>query len=76
MSDTRKTSDVMPDVPRIDAADARRKVASEGAFLVCAYEDEAKCRTMNLEGSVSLAAFRSKLSAALPKDHEIIFYCA
>jgi hypothetical protein len=31
---------------------------------------------MNLEGSVSLAAFRSKLSSAVPKDHDIIFYCA
>jgi hypothetical protein len=67
---------MMPEIPRIDVAEARRKVNSEGAILVCAYDDEAKCRTMNLEGSVSLTAFRSKLSAALPRDQEIIFYCA
>jgi hypothetical protein len=42
-------------------------------LLVCAYEDEAKCGTLNLSGSISLANFRSR-AASLPKNKEIIFY--
>ena len=65
----------MPDVERIDAAAARRKVQSGQALLVCAYEDEAKCASMRLEGAVSLGEFRRMLGT-VPKDREVIFYCA
>jgi hypothetical protein len=60
---------------RIDVEEARRKVTAGEAFLVCAYEDEAKCDRMKLEGSMSLPDFRT-LAESLPKDREIIFYCA
>ena len=43
------------------------------ALLVCAYEDEAKYRMYNIEGSISLASFQSR-AASLPKTQEIIFY--
>jgi len=43
------------------------------ALLVCAYDNEAKYRIANLEDSISLADFRSRL-ASLPKTQEIIFY--
>jgi hypothetical protein len=65
----------MADIERIGVDEARRHVTSNGALLVCAYDDEAKCNKIKLEGSMSLAAFRSRL-AALPKDQEIILYCA
>ena len=65
----------MPGVERISAADARRKVQNGEGMLVCAYEDEAKCETMRLEGALSLREFRGTLPS-LPKDREIIFYCA
>ena len=51
------------------------KLKSDIALLVCAYDDEEKFKTLHLEGAISLKEFRSRL-ASLPKDHEIIFYCA
>jgi hypothetical protein len=65
----------MADVERISAEDARRQVDAKRALLVCAYEDEARCRTINLEGSMSLTSFQSRV-ASLPKTQQIIFYCA
>jgi len=63
------------DVQRISVGDARRKVQANQALLVCAYEDDAKCRMVNLEGSIPLTSFQSR-AAALPKNQEIIFFCA
>jgi hypothetical protein len=63
------------DIPRITVEDARRKVQANQALLVCAYEDEAKCRMVNLEGSIPLTSFQAR-AASLPKDQEIIFFCA
>jgi hypothetical protein len=65
----------MDKIERISVEEARRKVQADEALLVCAYEDEAKCRVLNLDGSISLTAFQSKV-ASLPKSHEIIFFCA
>jgi hypothetical protein len=65
----------MADIERISVGDARRKVTAHQALLVCAYEDEAKCRALNLDGSISLTSFQSKV-ASLPKSQEIIFFCA
>lgn len=65
----------MAEVERISVQDARRKVQSDQAFLVCAYEDDAKFQKVKLDGAISFGAFQSRL-ANLPKTHEIIFYCA
>ncbi len=65
----------MADIERIPAADARRRVQSGQALLVCAYDDEAKCNKMKLDGAISLATFRSRLPS-LPRQQEVIFYCA
>lgn len=65
----------MAEIERIDVEDARRKTKAEGgALLVCAYEDEGKCNKIKLEGAISVAGLREL--AAVPKDREIIFYCA
>jgi hypothetical protein len=64
----------MPDVARISVEDAREHV-KRGALLVCAYDDEEKCHRMKLEGSMTLRELEGRLPS-LPKDHEIIFYCA
>jgi hypothetical protein len=62
--------------PRIGARQAREHMSMEpGALLVCAYDREEKCRDNYLEGAISLAGFRSR-AVSLPKDREIIFYCA
>jgi rhodanese-related sulfurtransferase len=60
---------------RISPQEVRQKVTSGSALLVCAYDDEEKCKQLHLEGAIPLREFQSKLSA-LPKDQEIIFYCA
>ena len=62
-------------IPRIDVQDARRKVAMGDALLVCAYGDDVKCKQLELEGSITLSELESRLPS-LPKDTEIIFYCA
>ena len=49
------------------------KVKLGKALLVCAYEDEAKFKKMQLEGAISFNEFKSRLSS-LPKDQEIVFY--
>src|ERR1700726_2488103 len=64
---------VMADIQRIDAQQAHAKAKSNQALLVCAYEDEAKCRKLNLDGSISFASLQSR-AASLPKTQEIIFY--
>ena len=63
------------DVERISPDEARRKTQSGQALLVCAYEDEDKCRRMNLQGAIPLRELREKLPT-LPRDRELIFYCA
>ena len=65
----------MEPIERISVNDTRRKVTANRALLVCAYEDEAKCRAVNLDGSISLTSFQSK-APSLPKSQEIIFFCA
>jgi hypothetical protein len=63
------------DIERISVEEARRKVTANQALLVCAYEDDAKCRVLNLDGSIWLTSFQTK-AASLPKSQEIIFFCA
>ena len=51
----------MPDVPRIPVEEAREKVRSGQALLVCAYEDEDKCRRIPLDDSIYLNEVRRRL---------------
>jgi hypothetical protein len=60
---------------RVTPKEIYSKVQSGGTLLVCAYDDEAKCGQIRLEGAISLAEFKSLIST-LPKDREIVFYCA
>ena len=65
----------MAEIERISAEEAHGRAKSNQALLVCAYEDEDKCRMLNLDGSISMSKFESRV-ASLPKTQEIIFYCA
>lgn len=65
----------MADVSRISVEEARRTVGAGRALLVCAYDDEQKCSKINLQGALNMGQFASRV-ATLPKDQEIIFYCA
>jgi hypothetical protein len=60
---------------RITAEETRQKSVAGTALLVCAYEDDERCRQIHLQGAMLFTEFKSKL-AELPKDQEIIFYCA
>lgn len=60
---------------RIAPKEAYDKVKAGQALLVCGYEDEEKFKAMRLEMAVSFDEFQ-KMLPALPKDKEIIFYCA
>ena len=63
----------MADIKRISVQQAYAKTNANQALLVCAYEDEAKCRMLNLDGSISFTSFKSRVNS-LSKSQEIIFY--
>jgi len=65
----------MPETIRVTPMDARQKVTSGAALLVCAYDDEQKFQQFHLEGALSFTQFQSRLPS-LQKGGEIIFYCA
>jgi hypothetical protein len=58
---------------RVTPEEVYEKVKSVKTLLVCAYEDEAKFKKMQLEGAISLNEFILKLPS-LSKDQEIVFY--
>jgi hypothetical protein len=60
---------------RISPQQARQKLITGRALLVCAYDDADKFKHNHLEGAMSFAELRSKLPS-LSKAQEIIFYCA
>ena len=64
----------MADPERINPKEAHEK-SRGGALLVCAYDDDERCRKLHLEGAISFTEFKSKLPS-LSKDREVIFYCA
>lgn len=62
-------------VARVSAQQAKEKVEAGSGLLVCAYDDEEKFKRNHLSGAIPLGKFRSKLTS-IPKNQEIIFYCA
>jgi hypothetical protein len=66
----------MPDTAeRIDAREAHDHQSSGEALLVCAYDDDQKFQDNRLDGAISLAEFQRR-ERSIPKDRELIFYCA
>ena len=65
----------MNEVPRVTPEEIYPKLRSGAALLVCAYDNDAKFRRLQLEGAISLEEFTS-LRPTLPRDREIVFYCA
>ena len=64
------------DIPRVDAHDVDQQInAGLPLHLVCAYDDEEKCRQNALDGSVSLAEFERDL-ARVDRNEPLVFYCA
>lgn len=65
----------MTELIRVTPEEIYPKVKSGKAILVCAYNDDERYKQMQLEKSIPLSEFDSKLSQ-YSKDQEIIFYCA
>jgi hypothetical protein len=65
----------MNEVSRVTPEQICHRLRSGEALLVCAYDDEVKFQRLRLTGAISLAEFRS-LRPTLPRDQEIVFYCA
>jgi hypothetical protein len=63
----------MTEPERIHPKEVYQKLKSGKAILVCAYEDEARFKQLQLEGAISLNEFKSK-PPSLSKDQEIVFY--
>jgi hypothetical protein len=59
---------------RISPERAHQALAG-GALLVCAYDDDEKCRQNLLEGALTLSELRER-EPSFPKSQPIIFYCA
>jgi hypothetical protein len=59
----------------IDPTQAREKVQAGRATLVCAYDDETKCKKILLDGSITMTQLRADLDRR-NKDEELILYCA
>jgi len=66
----------MPDIPRIEPSEVLKKQGSgKKPWLVCAYDDEARCQQLKIGNSLTLGEFTSN-APTLSKDEEIVFYCA
>ncbi len=65
----------MAEVNRVTAQEVHQKLQSGNILLVCAYEDDDRFRRVRLEGAISFNEFTSRLPS-LPKNQEIVFYCA
>ncbi len=65
----------MLEVERVTPEETLQKVKSGKALLVCTYKDHEKFKQFHLKGALFWNEFISRLKL-LPKDHEIIFYCA
>ena len=60
---------------RIDPQEAKPRIDSGAALLVCAYDKPEKFRNNHLQGALSLDQLQGRESS-LAKESEIIFYCA
>jgi len=65
----------MAEPKRITPEEVHQKLKAGKVLLVCAYEDEAKFKKVQLQGAISLNEFKSK-QPSLAKDQEVVFYCA
>ena len=65
----------MNDVPRITPQEARPRIVTGEALLVCAYEDDAKFQALRLEGAIPYSTFAAQLGS-ITRSRELIFYCA
>jgi hypothetical protein len=67
----------MSPIERIPPEEAFEEVSSGEALLVCAYDDDEKCRKMQLENSLTLDELEELLrKGEVSLDRRLILYCA
>jgi hypothetical protein len=69
-----KVPEAKENIERISPREVRQGLESGKLLLVCAYENESRCRGIQLDGAISYQGFLSRLPK-LAKDQEIVFYC-
>jgi rhodanese-related sulfurtransferase len=62
-------------VIRITPEETFQKLRAGKTLLVCAYDSDEQFKNLHLDGAISLTEFQEKLPS-LPKNQEIVFYCA
>ena len=62
-------------VERVSVDTARREVEAGRALLVCAYDDESKCRQLRLQNAIALHDLQRRVDS-VPRNQTLIFYCA
>jgi rhodanese-related sulfurtransferase len=60
---------------RVKPQEAAGSIKKGQALLVCAYDSDEKFDMFHLDGAIPLSEFKSRLPS-LPKEQEVIFYCA
>jgi len=65
----------MTDAARITPATAKERVDAGQALLVCAYDDDEKCREKALAGAIPLSKLERQ-KGELDREWELIFYCS
>ena len=67
----------MDPVERISPEEAFEQVSTGEALLVCAYEDEEKCKQTRLAQALTLGELEELLRRdEVPRDRALILYCA
>jgi hypothetical protein len=63
----------MAEPKRVTSDEIYQRLKSGAVLLVCAYEDDAKFKKLQLQAAISFNEFKSRLPS-IPKDQEIVFY--
>jgi hypothetical protein len=62
--------------PRVSATAVREALtAGDNLTLVCAYEEDSKCRAAGIQEAIPLSKLRSE-EAILSRDRRLVFFCA
>lgn len=64
----------MAGVPKIEPREAQQRLARGEAVLVCAYDDEERCRGLRLEGALTLGELQAR-EEDLREERDVVFYC-
>jgi predicted peroxiredoxin len=71
---TEHTAPAAPIAGRVSVAEARVRLSSSDALVVCAYEDEEVCKKVRLAGALTFNELKA-MAASLSTARELIFYC-